>query len=680
MKNLIIIIGILMILVGMAPATQGESAGSRTTLEREARMAWWREARFGMFVHWGLYSGLAGTWQGKKVGDRGGMEWIQNRVRVDTDTYAEAAIERFKPTPDFARQWARLAKAAGCRYLVFTSKHHDGFALHDSAVSDYDAGSVLNRDLVKEIVEACRAEGLKVGFYHSVIDWHHDQYAYAQSKQLPHPLRGKPYPNSQRDHSRYVDYLHAQVDELILNYGPVDIMWWDYSSIDFQGQEAWRAFDLMDRVRAKQPQIIMNNRLFRIRAAGWGKMGTDGFVLQLDPKYGDFITPEQHIPDTGMPGLDWETCMTMNTTWGYSEHDHKWKTDETLIRNLVDIASKGGNYLLNIGPKGDGTIPEPSVQSLAAIGRWMKVNSASIYGTTASPFEKPAWGRHTKKADKLYAHVFEWPDNGKLTIPVTPGQVTQATLLADDQQKPLKLAAAGDSLDVHLPAKAPDPIASVIAIELKNLPATAKILYQDDFEGDRSNWVVEQMPGGSVRVSGGKLEIEDAKGCTVWFRNKLEGPIMIEYEALIIKQGGLHDRGSDLNCFWMAQDPKAYDNLFAGSRTRGGRFSNYDALRLYYVGYGANHNSTTRFRRYIGTGERPVLPEHDLSDEKYMLKYNVPIKIQLIADGQRIAYVRNGEVIYDVYDPEPYTDGWFGFRTVNNHMTIDNFKIYSLKK
>jgi len=167
---------------------------------REARMHWWREARFGLFVHWGLYSGLAGTWNGKPVGERGGMEWIQQRVGADTDSYARAAIPLFKPTPHFAREWAQLAKQAGCRYLVFTSKHHDGFALHDSKVSEYDAGSVLHRDLVKEIVEACRAEGLKVGFYHSVIDWHHDQYAYAKSKQLPHPLKGKPYPNKQRDH------------------------------------------------------------------------------------------------------------------------------------------------------------------------------------------------------------------------------------------------------------------------------------------------------------------------------------------------------------------------------------------------------------------------------------------------------------------------------------------------
>ncbi|HWH71255.1 MAG TPA: alpha-L-fucosidase, partial [Candidatus Sulfotelmatobacter sp.] len=314
-----------------------------TSAQREARMAWWREARFGMFVHWGLYSGLAGTWQGKAVGTNGGMEWIQQRVQADTDTYAKAALPLFQPRADFARDWARLAKQAGCRYLVFTTKHHEGFALHDSKAGDYNAGAVLHRDLVKEIVEAARAEGLRVGFYHSVIDWHHDQYAYAKSQQLPHPLRGQPYPNGERDHAKYQTYLHQQVNELVSNY-PVDILWWDYSSQDFQGDAAWRASELMQLVRTKRPDIIMNNRLFRSREAGWASMGTEGYLPQLDPKYGDFITPEQHIPATGMPGVDWETCMTLNTTWGYSEHDHAWKSDQTLIRNLIDIASKGGNY------------------------------------------------------------------------------------------------------------------------------------------------------------------------------------------------------------------------------------------------------------------------------------------------------------------------------------------------
>jgi alpha-L-fucosidase len=459
------------------PAAEPAGPGETQT-QRDARMKWWREARFGMFVHWGLYSGLAGTWDGKAVGTRGGMEWIQQRVKVDTDTYAKQAIPRFQPAPDFARQWARLAKEAGCRYVVFTSKHHEGFALHDSKVGDYNAGAVLHRDLVKEIGDAARAEGLRVGFYHSVIDWHHDQYAYARSTQLPHPLHGRPYPNGERDHAQYVAYLHAQVNELVSNYGPVDVLWWDYSSQDFQGDEAWRAFELMNLVRTKQPAIIMNNRLFRIPEAGFTGMGTDAIASRLDPKYGDFITPEQHIPATGMPGVDWETCMTMNTTWGYSEHDHDWKSDATLIRNLIDIASKGGNYLLNIGPKGDGSVPEQSVRSLQAIGAWMKVNGESIYATTASPFEKLAWGRCTQKKlpdgqTRLYLHVFEWPTGGKLIVPGVTHKPARAFLLADGQS--LDTTVADGQLAVTVPAEAPDAIATVVALDTDNAKADEKV-------------------------------------------------------------------------------------------------------------------------------------------------------------------------------------------------------------
>ena len=437
--------------------------------DRDARMAWWREARFGMFVHWGLYSGLAGTWDGQAVATAGGMEWIQQRVKADTATYAKRAIPLFTPKPGFAREWARIAKDAGARYVVFTTKHHDGFALHDSKVSDYDAGSVLNRDLVREIVDALRAEGLRVGFYHSVIDWHHDQYEYARSEQLPHPLKGQPYSNGTRDHQKYLQYLHAEVGELLSNYGPVDVMWWDYSAQDFQGQEAWRAFDLMQLARAKQPRVIMNNRLFRTPEAGWKSMGTEGYTASLDPKYGDFITPEQHIPDTGMPGVDWETCMTLNTTWGYSAHDHAWKSDETLIRNLVDIASKGGNYLLNIGPTGDGSVPEESVRSMRAIGAWMKVNGASIYGTGASVFSQLPWGRSTTKGQTLYLHVFDWPADGVLTVPGLTTRAKAARLLAGGAT--VQAATTDAGLVLKLPATPPDAIASVIQVQLDGAPA-----------------------------------------------------------------------------------------------------------------------------------------------------------------------------------------------------------------
>jgi len=449
------------------------SIADESATDRDARMAWWREARFGMFVHWGLYSGLAGTWEGKAVGTKGGMEWIQQRVKADTDTYAKSAIPLFKPEPGFAKEWANLARNAGCRYIVFTTKHHDGFALHNSKVSDYDAGSVLSRDLVKEIVDAARAAGLRVGFYHSVIDWHHDQYEYGKSKQLPHPLKGKPYPNGERNHSKYQDYLHAEVDELISNYGAVDVMWWDYSSQDFQGDEAWRAFDLIKMVRTKQPAIIMNNRLFRCKEAGWAGMGTDGFIPQLEPKYGDFITPEQHIPATGMPGVDWEPCMTLNTTWGYSEHDVAWKTDETLIRNLIDIASKGGNYLLNIGPKGDGSMTPETIKSFKAIGDWMKANGESIYGTLASPFKKLEWGRCTQKkiADgntRLYLHIFNWPVDGKLLITGLVSKPIKASLLAGG--KSLDFSSDGKHVIISLPAEVPDNIASVVVVDVAGAP------------------------------------------------------------------------------------------------------------------------------------------------------------------------------------------------------------------
>lgn len=204
-----------------------------------------------------------------------------------------------------------------------------------------------------------------------------------------------------------------------------------------------------------------------------------------------------------------------------------------------------------------------------------------------------------------------------------------------------------------------------------------ELLYQDDFSGDLSQWVVEQVEGGTTKVHGGQLEINDAKGCTVWFKEKLGGPIMIEYDAVMVKRGGEYDRVSDLNCFWMAVDPKNPEDLFA-DKGRGGVFPNYHPLRLYYMGYGANKNTTTRFRRYPGGGERPVLPEHDLRDKKYTHVPNKVLKVKIIADGETIQYWRDGEKVIDFEDKNPFTEGWFGFRTVRNHMRIDNFRVYRL--
>jgi alpha-L-fucosidase len=424
-------------------------------------MAWWREARFGMFVTYGLYSSLAGNWQGKPLPGNHNFEHAQRLVNVDTHTYAAATIPGFRPKQEFATAWAKLARQAGCEYVVFTTKFHDGFALHDSKLTQFDAGDVLNRDLVREITEALRTEGLRVGFYHSVIDWHHPQYDHIKARSLPYPKNGARMSHGPRDHRRYVEFLHGQVDELMSNYGKVDIVWWDYSSFAFDGDEAWKAGDLMRLCRGKQPQIIMNNRLFRRPEAGFGLDGGADISRPLDVKFGDFATPEQHIPATLDARMDWETCMTMNGTWGYSEHDQNWKSPETIIRNLIDIASKGGNYLLNIGPTGDGSIPQPSIDIMSATGKWMATNAEAIRGTTRSPFRIPDFdGRITAKGDVHYLHLFSRPENGIISAMIP---VSTARLL--DGGQTLKVTRDGGQTVIHLPPVLPDPVATVIRLE-----------------------------------------------------------------------------------------------------------------------------------------------------------------------------------------------------------------------
>jgi len=429
--------------------------------ERGSRMDWWREARFGMFVHWGLYSGLAGTWEGEPAPRDKNLEHIQRVVDVDTYTYAAEAIPKFRPTEDFATAWAKLAKQAGCKYVVFTTKHHEGFALHDSKLTQYDAGDIVGRDLVSEITEALRQEGLKVGFYHSVIDWHHPQYDYTQAKYPPYPKDNIPMTMGPREHSVYVDYLHGQVNELLSNYGKVDILWWDYSSFGFDGDKAWRASELIAMCREKQPNVIMNNRLFRRPEAGFSYDGGADLSKPLDPRFGDFGTPEQHIPEGFDPKMDWETCMTMNDTWGYSEHDHDWKSSEVIIRQLIDVVSRGGNYLLNIGPKGDGTIPEPSLKIMTDVGKWMEVNGEAIYGTTQSPIGEPDFdGRITTKGDIYYLHLFSRPDSGTIQVPFP---ANKATLLEGSQ--PLEIEPGKSETSIRLPDALPDAVATVIRLE-----------------------------------------------------------------------------------------------------------------------------------------------------------------------------------------------------------------------
>lgn len=447
-----------------APAAPAEPA-QESQAAFDARMRWWREARLGVFVHWGLYSAAAGYWNGQPVWQAG--EWIQRNAEVPTDEYARVLLPRFKhPKPGFAREWARLARAAGAKYLVFTSKHHEGFALHDSAVSDFDAKDLTGRDLSGEIIAAARAEGLKIGLYHSVIDWHHPAYPYRDFARIkPHPL---PHPLARLPDERdpdyaaranlkaYQDFLHAQVRELVSRYGPIDILWWDYSKPGAEG-ETWRAQELMTMVREYQPGIISNNRLY----ATIGSDDAQSNLTAFDRAQGDFTTPEQAIPARGVPGVDWEACMTMNDSWGYSAHDEKWKSSRELVRNLIDTASKGGNYLLNIGPMADGSVPEASARRLEAIGAWLQRNGESIYGSQASPLDAVSWGRITTKPGRLYLHVFDRPGDGVIRLPLA--LASKAQLL--DGGQALAVTRDGDGVAISLPFRLPDRIDTVVVVE-----------------------------------------------------------------------------------------------------------------------------------------------------------------------------------------------------------------------
>ena len=423
---------------------------TETAPEYEARMKWWREARFGLFIHWGLYSIPAGEWNG----NTGHGEWIRTTAEIPVGVY-DSFIAQFNPVKFDARAWVRLAKEAGMKYITITTKHHDGFSLFDSKAGDFDVmATPFKRDIMKELSDACRGEGITVCWYHSIMDWHHPDYLPRREWEKDRSAEGA-------DFDRYVGYMKTQLKELTSNYGKIGVLWFDG---EWEGTwDRARGRDLYDYVRGLQPGIIINNRV------GAGRSGMEGFS-EGEASAGDFGTPEQQVPATGFPGVNWETCMTMNDHWGYNRKDDRWKSSSELIRTLAHIASKGGNFLLNVGPTPEGLIPTESVDRLKAIGRWMNVNSESIYGTDASPFAALPWGRCTKKetgaGTRLYLHVFDWPAGGKLTVPGVFNASRGAYLLSDTTLRPLTVTREEDALVVRLDRPAPDTTDAVVVLDL----------------------------------------------------------------------------------------------------------------------------------------------------------------------------------------------------------------------
>lgn len=392
----------------------------------EKRMQWFVQARFGMFIHWGLYA----------VPARG--EWVRSNERMPEEKYMPFFRE-FDPSAADPKAWVQAAKEAGMGYVILTAKHHDGFCLFDSELTDFKSTNTpMGRDIVREFLEAGREAGLKVGLYYSLIDWHHPDFPHHGDRY--HPMRSDPAAsNEERDFERYLAYMHGQVKELCTRYGRLDVLWFDFSYNQLRG-EAWRANELADMVRTLQPGILLNNRL-EVSGEGFGSLAQG----EPAPCHGDFVSPERMVPPEGLfdpqgRPLYWETCTTMNHSWGYCAGDTWYKPAPLLLKKLVECVSKGGNFLLNVGPDGNGRIPRQAMDTLKYLGQWMQINGESIRGCGPSGMEKPEWGRITRRENVLYLHIYE-NALGPLPLYGIPAEKIRAMrLLQDGREIPLSVS------------------------------------------------------------------------------------------------------------------------------------------------------------------------------------------------------------------------------------------------
>ncbi|GAA4303948.1 alpha-L-fucosidase [Compostibacter hankyongensis] len=413
-----ILLSLLAGLLTLSVNGQTKKLFNETAAQKQQRMKWWTDARFGMFIHWGLYS-LAAR-----------HEWVKNHERLSNEQY-QKYFDEFDPDHFDPKAWARKAKAAGMKYAVLTSKHHEGFCLFDSKYTDYKAPNTqAHRDLVREFVDAFRAEGIKVGFYYSLIDWHHPDFPIDRV----HPLRPKDEKDSAayarlnkgRDMAKYREYLHNQVRELMTNYGKIDILWLDFSYPGQfgKGKDDWGSVELLKMVRRLQPGIIVDNR------ADLGEYA-DG---------ADFETPEQVKPETleKYRGKTWETCQTFSGSWGYYRDETSWKTHRQLLDLLISSVSNGGNLILNVGPTARGEFDYRADNALDSLAYWMHANNRAIYHCTYAPetFKAPAGTKLSYNPDtrRLYLFLFDYPENGSLLLPGYKGKIKYAQFLNDDSE------------------------------------------------------------------------------------------------------------------------------------------------------------------------------------------------------------------------------------------------------
>jgi alpha-L-fucosidase len=487
-------------------------------VSKDERLQWFREAKFGMFIHWGPYSNLAGEWNGKQVPVGRNAEWIMHDLRIPVKEYRELA-RQFNPVKFDARLWAHLAKSTGMKYLVITAKHHDGFAIYHSKVSKYNIvdWTPFKRDPLKELAEACQQEGIRFCVYYSHREDWDDPDAYGNDWDFD---------VSKKNFERYLEQKSKpQLRELLTGYGPLGLVWFDRGLYTPQ-----QATDFVRLVHSLQPRCLIN-----------GRVGNYGQELM-----GDY----QDMNDNGMPtgGLEeyWETPQTLNGTWGYSKFDHTWKTPRTVIRKLVEIVSKGGNYLLNIGPKGDGSIPQPSIDILTKVGAWVRQNGESIYGASASPFPELPWGRCTVKGEKLYLHVFNPPDDGVLKLPGLRNEVRTAYPLLDKSRK-LPVSKEGHTASVKMPAELSDSDDTVFVLEIAGQPEVDPLVVTQQGESPvRLDYITAVTAGKAVKRFNreGKFHISKWTGPqdTVTWRMKINKAgryrVRITYAAQQEWQGG----------------------------------------------------------------------------------------------------------------------------------------------